>query len=154
MKKKYKIIGFLVFNFLTLYLGSFLSNNGPSSDWYQDLNKAPWTPPGWVFGLSWITIMICFSFYLAELFEKKERYKKGIILFFLQLILNIIWNPIFFYFHKPSIALIDITLLLVLICSIFVIYFNSLRLKSFLLAPYIIWLLIATSLNLYIWLFN
>ncbi|MEE2954264.1 MAG: TspO/MBR family protein [Bacteroidota bacterium] len=154
MRRIYKIIGFLILNLLILYLGSFLSQDGPNSNWYQDINKAPWTPPGWVFGVAWTTIMICFSFYLAELFDKKERYIKGGILFILQIILNIIWNPIFFYFHNIPLALLDISLLLILICSIFIIYFHELRLKSLLLAPYIVWLIIAISLNSYIWLFN
>ena len=153
-RRNYKVLGFLILNLLILYIGAFLSQDGPNSGWYQDINKAPWTPSGWVFGVAWITIMICFSFYLAELFDKKERYKKGGILFIIQIILNIIWNPLFFYFHNVSLALLDITLLLILICLFFIMYFNELKLRSLLLAPYIIWLLIATSLNLYIYLFN
>ena len=45
-------------------------NNGPQTDWYSNLNKAPWTPPGWVFGFAWTTIMLCFSIYLIALFQK------------------------------------------------------------------------------------
>ena len=42
--------------------------NGPQTEWYLNLNKAHWTPPGWVFGAAWTTIMICFSIYLSYLF--------------------------------------------------------------------------------------
>lgn len=52
MKNKL-ILYFLVFlsvNNLALYLGVLLMNDGPSEIWYLTLNKAPWTPPGWVFG--------------------------------------------------------------------------------------------------------
>ena len=66
---------FLAINFGGLAFGSWLMNNGPTSDWYSNLNKAPWTPPGWVFGVAWTTIMICFSIYLAKLFTSKKRHK-------------------------------------------------------------------------------
>ena len=44
-------------------------DNGPMTDWYINLNQAPWSPPGWVFGAAWTTIMICFSIYMAYLFK-------------------------------------------------------------------------------------
>jgi benzodiazapine receptor len=51
-------IFFLVLNFSALAIGSWLMNNGPITNWYMNLNQAPWTPPGWVFGIAWTTIMI------------------------------------------------------------------------------------------------
>ena len=74
-KFKYLIL-FLIINFGGLALGSWLMNNGPNSDWYLNLDKAPWTPPGWVFGAAWTTIMVCFSVYLVFLFIKNFSKKK------------------------------------------------------------------------------
>ncbi|MDH3796458.1 MAG: tryptophan-rich sensory protein, partial [Flavobacteriaceae bacterium] len=62
-----RLIVFLVLNFGALALGSLFTNMGISSDWYSELSKAPWTPPGWVFGAAWTTIMLCFSVYMAIL---------------------------------------------------------------------------------------
>lgn len=154
MKHICTILFFFVINFGALYVGSLLSLNGPQSDWYLTINKAPWTPPGWVFGSAWTTIMICFSFYLAYIFKNKEKWKTGIILFIIQLILNISWNPLFFCAHNVTIALINIILLFIVVCTIFITYINQLKLKSILLIPYITWLIIAISLNLYIWIYN
>ena len=154
MTTSYKIIIFLTINFLTLYIGSTLSQNGPNLSWYENLNKSPWTPPGWAFGIAWSIIMICFSFYLASLFNKIQNRKEIIILFILQIILNISWNPIFFYFNNIALALINISLLLILISFILIKFKTKLKIISILLAPYIIWLTIATSLNLYIWIYN
>jgi len=56
---------FILINFSALALGSWLMNNGSSSFWYKNLDRAPWEPQGWVFGVAWTTIMICFSIYLA-----------------------------------------------------------------------------------------
>ncbi len=57
-----RVIIFLVINFAALALGSIFTSAGVSSDWYTNLNQAPWTPPGWVFGAAWTSIMIFFAF--------------------------------------------------------------------------------------------
>ena len=139
---------FLFINFSALGIGSYLMNSGPQSNWYLNLNKAPWTPPGWVFGVAWTTIMICFSIYLAYL----VGLKLGIafwLLFGIQFILNISWNFIFLNQHAIGFGLVVI-ILLTLIVSYYLFNFRSdMKLKTLLITPYFIWLLIATSLNAY-----
>lgn len=144
---------FLVINFGGLAIGSWLMDNGPMSDWYVDLNQAPWTPPGWVFGVAWTTIMICFSIYLGKIFIQDYTTKK-LFIFIIQFILNVSWNFIFFNQHLVTLALITI----VLLTSLLFIYFFKLSNKvgnyKYLLLPYTIWLCIATSLNLYVLIHN
>ena len=62
-----RILLFLIINFGGLFIGGLFTGEGVPSDWYQNLNKAPWNPPGWVFGAAWTTVMICFSVYMAIL---------------------------------------------------------------------------------------
>jgi len=151
-KTKYLIL-FLFINFGGLALGSWLMNNGPNTDWYLNLTKAPWTPLGWVFGAAWTSIMICFSIYLIFLFTKNYNHKK-LFLFGIQFILNVSWNYLFFNKHEIFISLISITLLTALIFFLFFHYYKALKKISYLLLPYMIWLCIATSLNLYILIHN
>lgn len=153
MEKAIPFIIFLVINFAALGIGSWLMQNGPTSDWYLQLNKAPWTPPGWVFGVAWITIMLCFTFYMTFLYEIENTAKLK-MLFGLQVLLNVSWNYIFF--NKQSIGggLIVIIILTLVVFYLFITYFKELDLKSLLILPYGIWLMIATSLNLYIYLKN
>lgn len=139
---------FLLLNFGALAIGSYFMNNGPQSNWYLTLNKAPWTPPGWVFGVAWTTIMICFSFYLAYLVGLKGNVVFW-MLFGIQFILNISWNYAFFNQHLIGFALGIIVLLTVLIGYYLFYFLNSMKLKSLLILPYFLWLLIATSLNAY-----
>ena len=146
----YKLIIFLVLNFAALGLGSLLMGQGSASEWYQHLNKAPWTPPGWTFGAAWTTIMICFSFYMAYAWETSDHHSGLIALFMLQWILNVSWNPVFFRYHQSFIALILIVFLTILVGFIFINYLNQLKGKSIFILPYFLWLLIATSLNAYI----
>ncbi len=150
MKKIYYFIFFLVINFGGLALGSWLMDGGSTSVWYNSLNKAPWTPPGWVFGAAWTTIMLCFSWYLAELFIIRSS-KFLWLLYGFQVVLNISWNWIFFNQHLVTWGLIVITLLTLVIFYYFITFRDD-RMKNvkYLLLPYLLWLCIATSLNGYI----
>ena len=148
-----RILLFLIINFGGLFIGGLFTGEGVPSDWYQNLNKAPWTPPGWVFGAAWTTIMICFSVYMAILW-KKIILKKLLYIFIAEFILNVIWNPLFFHFKWINIALLSISLLTILIIYMAISLRTEMRYKTLLIFPYLIWLAIATSLNGYIVLYN
>ena len=149
-----RVIVFLILNFSALAIGGSFTGNGVPSDWYQNLDKAPWTPPGWMFGSAWTIIMICFAVYMSYLIVENAGRKKVIILFVVQWILNVAWNPVFFYYQAVLTGFITISLLTILITYFLFHYKNELKFKSLLIAPYFIWLIIATSLNAYILLFN
>jgi benzodiazapine receptor len=153
MKQLKYIFLFLVINFGALAIGTLLMNNGPQTDWYQQLNQAPWTPPGWAFGVAWTSIMICFSFYMTYLFlaEPSTRVK---ILFTVQFILNVSWNYVFFNRHFIGFGLLIILALTAIVATLLFTFRKHLPLKSFLILPYFLWLLIASSLNAYIFLYN
>lgn len=140
------VLLFALINFGGLGLGSWLMGEGPSSEWYLKLNKAPWTPPGWVFGVAWTTIMICYSIFLAELWSRPVP-TNAWILFLGSLILNISWNYFFFNLHWTGVALAVIVALTAMIWIFFFEFKSEIKMKSFLLLPYMIWLLIAVSLN-------
>jgi len=148
-----RILLFLIINFSGLFIGGLFTGEGVPSDWYQNLNKAPWTPPGWVFGAAWTTIMICFSVYMAILW-KKITLKNLLYLYIAEFILNVIWNPLFFHFKWINVALLSISLLTILIIYMAVSLRVEMRYKTLLIFPYFIWLIIATSLNGYIVLYN
>lgn len=154
MKTVARIVIFLLINFLALAIGGYFTGDGISSIWYRGLNQAPWTPDGWVFGVAWTTIMICFSFYMSYWYDRVEMKEKLIGLFAFQWVLNVIWNPIFFYFRDISIGLIVIVILTALVGFLLISNYRNLKKCSVLIVPYFIWLCIATSLNFYIWMYN
>lgn len=138
---------FLFLNFGALGIGAWFTGPGVSSDWYQNMNQAPWTPPGWVFGAAWTSIMICFAFYMSSLSGKLKSSNTWIILFAFQWILNVSWNPVFFYFHQIEIAFVSISTL-TLVMGLFLFKYGKIQgWKSILVLPYFIWLIIASSLN-------
>ena len=145
---------FLFLNFTALAVGGFFTKDGATSEWYLSLMKAPWTPPGWVFGAAWTTIMICFSVYMAGLWTRIENKRSLAALFALQWMLNVGWNPIFFHQHAVLPGLIVITALTLLVWFMLFRYWKTFRWSWVWIAPYAIWLVIATSLNGYILLMN
>ncbi len=151
---KIRIVIFLILNFAALGAGSYFTSDGVASDWYNNLNKAPWTPPGWFFGFAWTSIMICFSLYMTAAWEETKNRNTLIIAYIFQWILNVIWNPIFFSFHQVILALGVIILLCLLVAFFYYKYKKELKLKSLLILPYLIWLVVASSLNAYVLFMN
>lgn len=145
-----RLFVFLVINFGALAIGGSFTNSGVNSEWYASLEKAPWTPPGWVFGAAWTTIMICFSIYLARLWSVLGGKKTLIVFFGIQFILNVGWNPLFFYFHVKTIALIVILALTAIVGAMLLKYRPLLGYWTWLIVPYFLWLIIACSLNAYV----
>ena len=146
-------IFFLVLNFSALAIGSWLMENGPMTNWYMNLTQAPWTPPGWVFGVAWTTIMICFSVHMAYLFMEISNLSL-ILLYLIQWIFNISWNYIFFNQHAIGYGLMCIIALTTIVTLFLINYRKLLQFKSLLIVQDFLWLLIATSLNAYIYFYN
>jgi benzodiazapine receptor len=156
MKKLGVIILFLVLNFGALAIGGLLMGASPiENSWYQGLNQAPWTPPGFVFGFAWTIIMLCFSIYLATstkfvLGEKQQRNT-----YLMHLVMNVLWNPVFFYLHWTRLAFpLLIGLILTLIRLNRQMGYSISTPRSWWLFPYFVWLIIAASLNAYIAIMN
>ena len=144
-----RLVFFFLLNFGALALGSYLMGEGPTGNWYTNLNKAPWTPPGWVFGASWTLIMVCLSIFMNKAVQIDSLRTSILWIYAVQLVLNILWNPLFFNLHWTGFALIEI------ITLVFVIGFMALKAKPYLpkatwlLTPYVMWLCIAITLNAY-----
>lgn len=148
------IVVFLLINFGALAIGGLATSEAVTGPWYTAINKAPWTPPGWVFGAAWTSIMVCFSVYMAFAWQNIANKSKLASLFGVQWVLNVSWNPIFFVYHYVIIGMVVITALSVLVGYFLFAYRSDLKAKALLVLPYFVWLLIASSLNLYIVLYN
>jgi benzodiazapine receptor len=156
MRKIAVFVLFLAMNFGALAIGGMLMGTSPvENNWYTSLNQAPWTPPGFVFGIAWTIIMLCFSIYLAtsSVFVMSEPKRRNT--YFIHLVLNVAWNPVFFFLHLTWLAFpILIGLMLTLIQLNRQMGYTFSTAKSWLLFPYFVWLAIAASLNAYIAIMN
>lgn len=118
-------------------------------DWYHTLNKPLLNPPDWVFAPVWtvLYLMIFVSFVLFIRSESTQSKVLPYIIFFLQLILNLSWTPIFFGLENPKAALIVISLLWLSIAFLIFSFYKYSKTASFLLIPYFLWVTFAAYLN-------
>jgi benzodiazapine receptor len=123
-----------------------LTSGGEADPWYAALNKAPGNPPGFVFGIVWplLYALMAVGAFLAW------RAGARLGLFFLQLAVNFGWSYLFFEFHQPLIALIDIAILWVLVFLMIRQFHRHSRLAAWLQAPYLAWLSFAAYLNAWV----
>lgn len=144
----FPFIVFFFLNFGALFLGSILMDGGPTTDWYQESNQAPWTPPGWVFGAAWTFIMLCYTVYMGFAWQRISK-QRVLTIYGIQLLFNIGWNPVFFYLHDVEMGLLIIASLTLIVWLQLFLFRKTMKGWRILLLPYGIWLCIATSLNWY-----
>ena len=119
--------------------------------WYPTLDKSVLTPPTEAFPIAWGIIYICSGISIGLVWDKQTMLDTGLgWLFFLQLIFNFAWSVLFFYLQDPLSGLIDIALLDLTVIFYTLTCYRINRFASLLFIPYLIWLTLATYLNLYI----
>ena len=155
-KSPFKLFSSLVLCLGTGMAGSFFTR-ASLSEWYLQLQKPWFNPPGWIFGPVWtvLYIMMGLSLYLVWSIPETNAFRRrSLWIFAIQLFLNFSWSVAFFGFRNPGLGL-GVILLLILSISLNIYYFSKIsKAASFLLCPYLGWVLFASVLNFSIWNLN
>jgi benzodiazapine receptor len=125
--------------------------------WYASLAKPWFSPPNWLFGPVWITLYLLMGIALYLAWNKgleKKGAKRALSVFGIQLFLNALWSFLFFGLLSPLLGLIGIVILWIAILASIILFWGIDRRAGIILIPYIVWVTIATLLNLYILLLN
>jgi len=125
--------------------------------WYTALNKPPWTPGGGTIGTIWGVlypiIFITYGWVFYKIYKKKIP-RSVLKPFVTNLIANFLFTPLFFGAKNINLATIDILIVwITLVWGIRTICKYS-RLVAYLQLPYLTWVSIATTLQLYIFFNN
>ena len=117
--------------------------------WYNTLNQPFLTPPAWVFAPAWTFLYITiFAALIVYAFRKSDKNKTwGYVLFFAQMLLNLLWSPIFFYYHNIALALVVVVLMTVLVLWNIVEFYKISKIAGAILIPYLCWTIFAAYLN-------
>jgi translocator protein len=137
-------------------LSSFLSNPG-MYPWYDTLNKPSWIPPSSIFAPVRITLYFLMGIALGLVWKADTtliKEKTGLYLFAIQLFLNFWWSIIFFGFHSPGWAFVEIILLITAILATMSEFGRINKTAAWLLVPYISWVCFAAVLNATLWHMN
>ncbi|MBN1929619.1 MAG: tryptophan-rich sensory protein [Chlorobiaceae bacterium] len=122
----------------------------PGSWYYTTLNKPSWNPPDWLFPPVWTILFIMMGTALAKVLGagwEKNEVKAGVVLFAIQLILNLGWSASFFGMQSPLAGLVVIALLWMFIVMTMVAFSRVSKPASLLLVPYLCWVSFASYLN-------
>ncbi len=146
------LLGWMALCFAAAAVGGLA---GPDS-WYRAIDKPPWNPPDWVFGPVWTVLYMLMG--IAAWMVWRERARAAvtipIALFLVQLVLNSLWSWVFFRWHQPGWALVELVALWMTVL-LTVLAFRKVRpVAGALLVPYLLWVAFAGVLNASIWLRN
>jgi len=125
--------------------------------WYMGLAKPSFNPPNWIFGPVWLTLYFLMGVSAYLIWMKVGENKKAsdaLWIFWLHLIFNAIWSPVFFGLQNLFLALMIIAIILFLIVIMIYRFWDINKLASVLLFPYLLWVSFATLLNYYILILN
>jgi tryptophan-rich sensory protein len=128
-------------------VGGTMTVLGP---WYHGLIKPSWQPPDAAFGVVWTVIFALSAASGAIAWRRApsadvREWTLG--LFALNGFLNVVWSLIFFRLQRPDWALWEVAGLWLSIAILIVFLARFSKVASALLAPYLVWVSIASVLN-------
>jgi tryptophan-rich sensory protein len=129
-------------------VGGVLTEIGP---WYRALKKPTWQPPDWAFGPAWSVILGMAAWGGALAWEgatDAAGQTRIIVLFAINALFHILWNPLFFRWKRPDWALIECVGLWLSTLALVVGLAEFSTTASYFLAPYLAWVAFAWVLNL------
>lgn len=122
---------------------------GSANRWYVALTKPAETPPDWAFPVAWTAIYILMGLALAMIIHARGSRLRGpaIMLFAAQMVVNLLWSPLFFGMHQVSWSLVAIAVMFALTLATTLLFGRIRAGAAWLLVPYLAWLVYAGMLN-------
>jgi benzodiazapine receptor len=122
-------------------------------EWYEQLNKPRWTPPGWAFPVVWsaLYIMIAIAGWLVW---RTDQTSLAVYFWAAQWVFNSAWSWLFFGLKRMHWGLADICLLWLSALGFIVSAWAISPMASWLFMPYLLWISIAGLLNFTVWRMN
>ncbi len=122
---------------------------------YQQLILPSFAPPGYLFSIVWpiLYILMGISSYLIYISHDVNT-SKALIIYAIQLFVNLVWPILFFTFEAYLISTIWLFMLVGLVLFMILYFYDISPLSAYLQIPYLLWILFALYLNFSIFLYN
>ncbi|HII41509.1 MAG TPA: tryptophan-rich sensory protein [Thermoplasmata archaeon] len=148
------LVVFLGASFVGAAIGSLVTV-ASLDPWYAGLAKPSWTPSGAVIGAIW-TVLYALMGIAAWLVWRETGWTLSLplVLFAIQLALNVLWSVLFFGLENLAAGLAGILVLWVAVAATLVGFWRVRRAAGGLFVPYLAWVTIATALNVVLWQMN
>ena len=122
--------------------------------WYATLARPAWAPPNWLFPVVWTILYILIGISLFLVWRKGLESKQALVVFAVQLGLNLLRSLVFFGLHPIVGGLVIILMLWMAILANIIVFYRISRWAGLILLPYLVWVSIASYLNYSIYLLN
>lgn len=124
-------------------------------DWYAALAKPPWTPPNWAFPVTWSVLFVlnAVSGWLVWMTGGADAVWP-LALYGVSLAINPSWSGVFFGLRRMGLGFVIVAMLWLSIAAVMAAFAPVSSLAAGMLAPYLLWVTIASALNLRVWQLN
>jgi len=133
---------------LVLAVGGWTTTEG---SWYAKLRKPQWNPPNWIFGPVWTVILALAAWSGVSAWTNIDDDPGRVLvlaLFGTNIVLHMLWSPLFFALKRPDWALIEVPFLWASIAALMFGVGRYSTLAVWLLLPYLGWVTFAAFRNL------
>ena len=121
---------------------------------YNSLEKPFLSPPSIAFPIVWTILYILMGVSYGILKDKSLIDSDINLIYYSQLFVNALWSVFFFIFKWRLFSFVWIILLLLLIISMIIKFYSKSKIAGILQIPYLLWVIFASYLNLFIYLLN
>ena len=124
--------------------------SGGIHSFYDQMNRPPLSPPGWVFPVVWVILYALMGIAAALVMAApapQEAKARALKLYIGQLLINFLWPIIFFRFQNYWVAFVFLIALDLLVGWTSIRFFRIKPASGWLMIPYLAWVLFATYLN-------
>lgn len=131
------------------YVSAAIAASGPGNLWFDSLVKPALYPEPIIFRIVWTLLYLLMGLALAMILAARGARGRGaaVVIFAVQLVLNLAWSPLFFAAHRIAAALVLLVVLDVAVLVTILLFWRVRPVAAGLLAPYLAWILFATLLN-------
>jgi translocator protein len=114
---------------------------GAENAWFMALQKPAILPPDIAFPIVWSVLYVLMGFALAAVINARGSRGRGLalLLFFVQLAMNLAWPPLFFGFHQITASLWLIAGLFAMVALTLVAFARVRGVAGALMLPYLVW---------------
>ena len=122
--------------------------------WFDNLQKPTEWIPSWIIPVVWTVIYLLFAYVLIKWQNKTPLTKENIILLIINGVLNVLWCLVFFTLNQLLLGNV-----IIIVNALFALrlYFEICKedaLNGLIISLYPIWLCVATTLNIAVWILN
>lgn len=132
---------------ITLISGTAIGLLSQGNDSFNALTKPPLSPPAILFPIVWTVLYTLMGISYSMLEERGLTDDGTKLIYWLQLIFNLLWPIAFFNLGWRLFALVWIVLLDMLVALMLLRFYKAYKPAGLLQIPYLIWVLFATYLN-------